>query len=255
MLIYYTIHTIYIGIFILTWCIKQSKTPIKTEKIVIRPYGYKIRSNNIFTKISDLLNWFKKLASSSNTANISTTNSIVSSNISNSNATAGSAASMSIASKLTANTTYSVAQQIHKSLSSAVSSAATAIVQPLPPGAPGTAGVQAPRHRSQLFNRNVTTTTATAATPMLSQLSQPSPYPQAAPYAMQPSTPYQPAPTTPYNAYAVPLIPGPYGNIPTTPGQAYHTGQPGMGAYGVPPPPNATPGRPIYPPQPTQQRR
>ena len=163
---------------------------------------------------------------------------------------------MSFASKSTANTTYSVAQQIHKSLSSAVSSAATAIVQPLPPGAPGTAGVP-PRHRSQLFNRNVTTTATSAATPMLSQLSQPSPYPQSG-YAMQPSTPYQPAPTTPYNAYAVPLIPGvpgPYGNIPTTPGQAYHTGQPGMGAYGVPPPPNATPGRPTYPPQPTQQRR
>ena len=187
-------------------------------------------------------------SSSTNTTNISTTNSIVSSsNISNSNATAGSAASMSIASKSTANTTYSVAQQIHKSLSSAVSSAATAIVQPLPPGAP----VAPPRHRSQLFNRAVPTSTAT---PMLSQLSQPSPYPQSG-YAMQPSTPYQPAPTTPYNAYAVPLIPGPYGNIPTTPGQAYHTGQPGMGAYGVPPPPNATPGRPTYPPQPTQQRR
>lgn len=52
----------HIGSFMLTWVIKTSSKPVKTERILVRPQGYKIK-NELFARPSDLILWFKKAAS------------------------------------------------------------------------------------------------------------------------------------------------------------------------------------------------
>ena len=51
------------GTFILTWIIKSSSKPVKTEKIYVRPQGYKLK-NELFARPSDLIQWFKNAANS-----------------------------------------------------------------------------------------------------------------------------------------------------------------------------------------------
>lgn len=51
------------GVFVLTWYIKNSREPIKTERIYVRPEGYRI-DDQVFARVSDLLKWFKTTQSS-----------------------------------------------------------------------------------------------------------------------------------------------------------------------------------------------